>query len=200
MGTGPPHLLRSGLCNSPSGQRISPQKPHKRRAGTKSTQEPGLKPHNSQTSSHMTPKFTEGQVSGRETLESHLCVGPWAPSQPGSGAMVGQQGKQRPGSGGLEYGKEKPLGKGGRGSAENRASWYLETVSVGRHNASSKNHATMLSQCLCLCVMAPLQAGLCPCLGPLKEPSIQVTPYPKSAGCRGPFGAQLLSSVLMICL
>lgn len=34
----------------------------------------------------------------------------------------------------------------------------------------------MLSECVCFCVMAPLQAGLGPFLGPLRELSIQATP------------------------
>lgn len=50
---------------------------------------------------------------------------------------------------------------------------------------------------VCLCVMTPLQAGLCPCLGPLREPRSRPHPSPKSAGCRGPFGAWLQSSVLL---
>ena len=45
-----------------------------------------------------------------------------------------------------------------------------------RNSVSSKNRAAVLSECICFCVMAPLQAGLGPCLGPLRELSIQATP------------------------
>lgn len=48
-----------------------------------------------------------------------------------------------------------------------------------------KNCAAVLPECLCLCVMASLQAGL----GPLRGPSIQVTPISQACWVQRPLGA-----------